>query len=60
MFDTPSLETLKAAMDNANAKLQKAVRKALRNNQTPDAFAEEKKAASVAYRAYWTAVDEAN
>lgn len=56
----PSIETLKANMDKANAVLQKAVRKALRNGQTPEVYKAEKQAASAAYRAYWSAVDEAN
>ena len=51
------LAQLKADMDNANTKLQKAVRKALRNGQTPEAFKAEKSEANRAYRAYWDAVD---
>jgi hypothetical protein len=51
------LAQLKANMDNANARLQKAVRKALRNGQTPEVFKSEKLEASKAYRAYWDAAD---
>lgn len=49
----PSLETLKANLDEANIRLKKAVRKA----RVPSDFKIQEDAAYRAYRAYWGAVD---
>jgi hypothetical protein len=59
MSNNNNLAALEAEMNSKNAALKKAVNKTLRAGGVPSAFAVEKAAAMVAYKAYWGAVDAA-